>query len=177
MAGLLRAWADSQCAGQPGSPRWWHLCVGEGQISESVAEACGSASEGDPDVHGGRLQGDATTVFSFYVFHVVRWTNDTALLDELWPNVRHAVNFTMSNAASTPAGLPYQMDPMWDILALANIDYVLYGPLNYRTAARTLFLRPYLAHFCSFLRHIFAVLSVLTPGIQKVAPEDRGPVA
>ena len=27
-----------------------------------------------------------------------------------------------------------------------------YGPFNYRTAARTLFLRPYLAHFCSFFR-------------------------
>ena len=54
---------------------------------------------------------------------------------------------------------------------------VWYGPLYYRTAARTLFLRPYLAHFCSFLRHLFAVLSVLTPGIQKVAPKDRGPVA
>ena len=131
MAGLLRAWADSQCRGQPGSPRWWHLCVGEGQISESVAEACGSASEGNPDVHGGRLQGDATTVFSFYVFHLVRWTNDTALLDELWPYVKRAVKFTMSNAASTPVGLPYQMDPMWDILALANINYVLYNAVWY----------------------------------------------
>ena len=55
-------------------------------------------------------------------------------------------------------------------------DYLWYGPLNYRTAARTLFLRPYLAHFCSFFRRFFAVLSVLTPGFQKVALEDRGPV-
>ena len=38
----------------------------------------------------------------------------------------------------------------------------------------TLFLRPYLAHFCSFFRHSFAVFAVLTPGIRKVAPEDRG---
>ena len=30
-----------------------------------------------------------------------------------------------------------------------------YGPLNYRTAARTLLLRPYLAHFCSFFRRFF----------------------
>ena len=52
----------------------------------------------------------------------------------------------------------------------------LYGPLSYRTAARTLFLRPYLAHFCSFFRHFFAVFSVLTPGIRKVAPKDRGSV-
>ena len=52
----------------------------------------------------------------------------------------------------------------------------LYGPLNYRTAARTLFLRPYLAHFCSFFRHFFAVLSVLTPGFREVAPKDRGTV-
>mgnify|MGYP002885396480 CR=1 FL=1 len=49
-----------------------------------------------------------------------------------------------------------------------------YGPLNYRTAARTLFLRPYLAHFCSSFRHLFAICSVLTPGIRRVAPEDRG---
>ena len=52
----------------------------------------------------------------------------------------------------------------------------LYGPLSYRTAARTLFLRPYLAHFCSFFRHFFAVFSVLTPGFQNVAPKDPGPV-
>ena len=60
-------------------------------------------------------------------------------------------------------------------LLMRSINNLTSGPLNYRTAARTLFLRPYLAHFCSFLRHIFAVLSVLTPGIQKVAPKDRGP--
>ena len=42
-----------------------------------------------------------------------------------------------------------------------------YGPLDYRPAARTLFLRPYLAHFCS----------VMTPGIRRVAPEDRGAAA
>ena len=40
---------------------------------------------------------------------------------------------------------------------------MVYGPLNYRTAARTLFLRPYLAHFCSFFRRFFADFSVLTP--------------
>ena len=34
-----------------------------------------------------------------------------------------------------------------------------YGPLNYRTAARTLFLRPYLAHFARF----FAVFSLFSP--------------
>ena len=51
-----------------------------------------------------------------------------------------------------------------------RIDW--YGPLNYGTAARTLFLRPYLA----LLPRFFAVFSVLTPGFQKVAPKDRGPV-
>ena len=51
-----------------------------------------------------------------------------------------------------------------------------YGPLNYRTAARTLFLRPYLAHFCPVFSRFFAVFSVLTPGFQKVAPKDRGAV-
>ena len=45
-----------------------------------------------------------------------------------------------------------------------TVAFSQYGPLNYRTAARTLFLRPYLAHFCSFFRHFFAVFSVLTPG-------------
>ena len=53
----------------------------------------------------------------------------------------------------------------------------VYGALNYRTAARTLFLRPYLAHFCSFFRRFFAVFSVKTPGIRRVAPEDRGAAA
>ena len=51
-----------------------------------------------------------------------------------------------------------------------------YGPLNYRTAARTLFLSPYLAHFCPVFSRFFAVFSVLTPGFQKVAPKDRGAV-
>ena len=51
-----------------------------------------------------------------------------------------------------------------------------YGRLNYRTAARTLFLRPYLAHFCSFFRRFFAVCSVKTPEIRRVAPEDPGSV-
>ena len=51
----------------------------------------------------------------------------------------------------------------------------MYGLLNYRTAARTLFLRPYLAHFGSYFRRSFAAFSVLTPGIQNVAPNDRGP--
>ena len=59
--------------------------------------------------------------------------------------------------------------------ALASV-LCWYGALNYRTAARTLFLRPYLAHFCSVFRHFFAVFSVLTPGFQKVAPKDRGAV-
>ena len=49
-----------------------------------------------------------------------------------------------------------------------------YGHLNYRTAARTLFLRPYLAHFCPVFSRFFAVFSVLTPGFQKVAPKRPG---
>ena len=35
----------------------------------------------------------------------------------------------------------------------------VYGRLNYRTAARTLFLRPYLAHFARF----FAIFSRFSP--------------
>ena len=58
----------------------------------------------------------------------------------------------------------------------ARAMLAMYGPLNYRTAARTLFLGPYLAHFCPVFSRFFAVFSVLTPGFQKVAPEDRGPV-
>ena len=51
-----------------------------------------------------------------------------------------------------------------------------YRSVKHRTAARTLFHRPYLAHFCPVFSRFFAVFSVLTPGFQKVAPEDRGPV-
>ena len=39
------------------------------------------------------------------------------------------------------------------VVALQADGSAMYGPLNYRTAARTLFLRPYLAHFCSVFRH------------------------
>ena len=51
-----------------------------------------------------------------------------------------------------------------------------YRSVKHRRAARTLFHRPYLAHFGSFFRRFFAVLSVLAPGFQKVAPKDRGTV-
>ena len=64
----------------------------------------------------------------------------------------------------------------WNFMLIGSLGAGMYGPLNYRTAARTLFLRPYLAHFCSFFRRFFAVFSVLTPGFQKVAPKDRGSV-
>ena len=56
--------------------------------------------------------------------------------------------------------------------ALANIGY---RSVKHRTAARTLFHRPYLAHFCPVFSRFFAVFSVLA-GFQKVAPKDRGPV-
>ena len=65
---------------------------------------------------------------------------------------------------------------MADIEELLGRDSIEYGPLNYRTAARTLFLRPYLAHFCPVFSRFFAIFSVLTPGFQKVAPKDRGAV-
>ena len=51
-----------------------------------------------------------------------------------------------------------------------------YLSITNRSATRTLFLRPYLAHFCPVFSRFFAVFSVLTPGFQKVAPKDRGPV-
>ena len=63
------------------------------------------------------------------------------------------------------------------ISAAEHPDHIVYGPLDYRAAARTLFLRPYLAHFFPFFRHFFAVFSVLTPGFQNVAPKDRGHAA
>ena len=52
----------------------------------------------------------------------------------------------------------------------------LYLSINNRSATRTLFVRPYLAHFCPVFSRFFAVFSVLKPGFQKVAPKDRGPV-
>ena len=61
-------------------------------------------------------------------------------------------------------------------MLIGSLGAGMYGPLNYRTAARTLFLRPYLAHFCSFFRRFSAVFSVLAPGFQKVAPKDSGRV-
>ena len=51
-----------------------------------------------------------------------------------------------------------------------------YLSITNRSATRTLFVRLYLAHFGRFFLRFFAVLSVLTPGIQQAAPKDRGPV-
>ena len=74
-------------------------------------------------------------------------------------------------------------DPTRPVSPFGTFDYKTqdgydwYGPLDYRAAARTLFLRPYLAHFFPFFRHFFAVFSVLTPGFQNVAPKDRGHAA
>ena len=91
------------------------------------------------------------------------------------------VSFTLPGTAPLPSPVnPLERWSSEGVLRRLKSDDAAgestYGPLNYRTAARTLFLRPYLAHFCSFFRRFFAVLSVLTPGIQKVAPKDRGPV-
>ena len=50
----------------------------------------------------------------------------------------------------------------------------VYLSITNRSATRTLFVRLYLAHFGRFFPRFFAVLSVLTPGIQQAAPKDRG---
>ena len=52
----------------------------------------------------------------------------------------------------------------------------VYLSIKNRSATRTLFLRPYLAHFCPVFSPFFAGFSVLKPGFQKVAPKDRGAV-
>jgi hypothetical protein len=93
----LEGFRDSQC---PESKA--HNCVGDGQIPESRAEACGLSSNGKPDTPGGRLQGDATTVFVFYVYQLHRWTNDSSVLADFFPHVVRAVNFTVANAAQSP---------------------------------------------------------------------------
>ena len=72
---------------------------------------------------------------------------------------------------------PHYRADDWHPLPSGTNSGAGYGPLNYRTAARTLFLRPYLAHFCSSFRRFFAVLSVLAPGFRRGAPEDRGSAA
>ena len=83
-------------------------------------------------------------------------------------------------AQTHPAFFPVVPDAEFDSFLTIGLDgkaeRTLYGRLNYRTAARTLFLRPYLAHFCPVFSRFFAVFSVVTPGFQKVAPKDRGVV-
>ena len=82
-----------------------------------------------------------------------------------------------SSMAEWEDAMRMQQLPIFNTAYADGDGHIAYGPLNYRTAARTPFLRPYLAHFCSSFRHFFAVFSVLTPGFQKVAPRDRGPAA
>ena len=74
--------------------------------------------------------------------------------------------------------LPLRLLPLGDLLQhiVVVLVFAYYLSITNRSATRTLFVRPYLAHFCSFFRRFFAVLSVLTRGIQKVVPKDRGPV-
>ena len=49
-----------------------------------------------------------------------------------------------------------------------------YRPLNYISAARTLFNRPYLAHFCPRFPAVFRCCFRLeTPGTRKATPKDR----
>ena len=59
---------------------------------------------------------------------------------------------------------------VWEVVGLSEP----YLSIKNRSATRTLFLRPYLAHFCPVFSRFFAVFSVLKPGFQKVAPKDRG---
>jgi hypothetical protein len=129
---MLEGFRDSQC---PESKA--HNCVGDGQIPEIRVEACGLSSNGQPDAPGGRLQGDATTVFVFYVYKFHRWTNDSSVLADFFPHVERAVNFTVANARSSPYLLPFRMDPFWDILAIANWEHDLYNSLWYILGLRT----------------------------------------
>ena len=94
------------------------------------------------------------------------------------PTISHTLCVLSDLYSLCPSGEPltercFQQTPLPFVGSQHTIRY---GPLKYRTAARTLFLRPYLAHFCSFFRGSFAALSVLAPGFQKVAPKDRGTV-
>ena len=72
---------------------------------------------------------------------------------------------SMVVVGSVRCGWSHDGDLMTSYLSITN-----------RSATRTLFVRPYLAHFCPVFSRFFAVFSVLKPGFQKVAPEDRGPV-
>ena len=70
-------------------------------------------------------------------------------------SLRRAAAFGTS-AGAVSAGL----GPEGSVQLARSCQATTYGALNYRTAAHTLFLRPYLAHFCSVFRRFFVVFSV-----------------
>lgn len=97
---------------------------------------CGLSSEGPPNYPGGRLQGDATTVFTFYLYQYHRWANSSAVLRDMYSSMVRAVSFTILNAAQSPFKLPCLMDPMWDILAIGGWEHVFYNALWYIASLR-----------------------------------------
>ena len=155
----------------------WHVIYDDGDEedldAEEVAAAYGEVSDGGNSTqnvtnHWAEMfqvetPADMHLVVEFQCLH--RLPETMALVFTI-----HKYIDPLSALAQTPEAA----DMMTRSWAAKSEEQMEYGPLDYRTAARTLFLRPYLAHFCSFFRRFFAVLSVLTPGFQKVVPKDRG---
>ena len=92
------------------------------------------------------------------------WTWSFVFCNKVGTGVLLGTNSLFDYALATVVGLAVAMGSFLAFVAadgvpnaaavgLSNLaSNVAYGPLAYRTAARTLFLRPYLAHFCSFFR-------------------------
>ena len=88
---------------------------GSGQAPEGyIQEFLGPFGLGPFDIPGGRIMGDTTTLWVVELLELWRSSGDGALLEDLWPTARRALQWLMTNAQ--PQGLPDRLYSTYDIL-------------------------------------------------------------
>ena len=53
-------------------------------------------------------------MFLLYIVELYQWSNDTATIDELWPNIEKAIAWQIASTADV--GIPAHMIDTYDIL-------------------------------------------------------------
>lgn len=90
---------------------------GSGQAPEGyIQEFLGPFGLGPFDIPGGRIMGDTTTLWVVELLELWRSSGDGALLEDLWPTARRALQWLMTNAQ--PLGLPDRLYSTYDIIWL-----------------------------------------------------------
>merc|ERR1719201_1039360 len=82
-------------------------------IQEQLGSGCMEAVP-PYDHPSGRVMSDVTSMFLLYIVELYQWSNDTATIDELWPNIEKAIAWQIASTADV--GIPAHMIDTYDIL-------------------------------------------------------------